>query len=345
MKYLLAADIGATHSRFALFRVPETNPDSPRALPLELEREQWLDGALFPSFAEVLRALRTGKGDEPPFLTPGAMPDAAVIAPAGPIQGDTCRMPNLPWLIRGQDVREALGIPRVFLINDFAAQAYACLMPDSIDAVPVLEGAPYPGAPIAVVGAGTGFGQALLLCPPARDGESGEAMIRRFRQAVVLPSEGGHAEMPFVGLEEFAFAAFAAKRAGTPRLIGDAVITGSGLTHIFAYHTGRDVTPREAAAEAAEHPLVMEWYARFYARACRNYVLYTLALGGLYITAGMALRVPVLEHPAFAEEFYHSAAQRPLLERIPVRHVRKPQAGLWGAALYGLLRMSPAPDA
>ena len=339
MKYLLAADIGATNSRFALFRVTQTPPDASLALPLALEREQWLDGALFPSFAEVLHALRTPKGGEPPFLAPGEAPEAAVIAPAGPVQGDTCKMPNLPWLIRGSEVREALDIPQVFLINDFAAQAYACLMPDAVDAVPVLAGVPYPGAPVAVVGAGTGFGQALLLCPPAQEGESQSAMLWRFRQALVLPSEGGHAEFPFVGQEEFAFAAFAAQRIGSPRLIGDAIITGSGLAHIFAYHTGRDVTPREAAAEAAEHPKVMEWYARFYARACRNYTLYTLALGGLYITAGMALRVPVLEHPAFAEEFYHSAAQRPLLERIPVRHVRKPQAGLWGAAIYGLLRL------
>ena len=81
----------------------------------------------------------------------------------------------------------------------------------------------------------------------------------------------------------------------------------------------------------------MEWYARFYGRACRNYVLATLALGGLYITGGMALRVPALSHPAFAEEFHNSLAQERLLRNIPVFHVRKPEAGLWGAALYGLL--------
>jgi glucokinase len=84
----------------------------------------------------------------------------------------------------------------------------------------------------------------------------------------------------------------------------------------------------------------VEWFARFYGRACRLYALHTLALGGVYITGGMALRLPVLTHPAFAEEFRHSAAHRPLLEKIPVWHVRKPQAGLWGAALYGLLRRS-----
>ena len=53
----------------------------------------------------------------------------------------------------------------------------------------------------------------------------------------------------------------------------------------------------------------------------------------------MALRVPVITHPAFAEEFHQSAAYRHLLETIPVHHVHKLEAGLWGAALYGMLRM------
>jgi glucokinase len=52
----------------------------------------------------------------------------------------------------------------------------------------------------------------------------------------------------------------------------------------------------------------------------------------------MALRLPVLTHPAFAREFRHNADQLPYLDSIPVWHVRSPQAGLFGAALHGLLR-------
>jgi len=304
-----------------------------------MQQERSLAGRDYPCFSDALKTLfLPGKSGEPPLLDVGALPDMAVIAPAGPVQDDTCRMPNLPWVIHTQDIRDILGIPSVHMINDFAAQAYACLRPQAVDAARVLPGSPRKGAPIAVVGAGTGFGQALLLDAPLPDDRAEAAELNRFRRVRVLPSEGGHAGFAFVGPEEQAFAAFVAGRVGTPELIGEAIVSGSGLVHLTAFHTGLDLPAHEAAAKAPEHPLVMAWFARFYARLCRNYILHTLALGGLYITAGMALRTPVLSHPAFAEEFHNCAAQRHLLEQVPVWHVRNPQAGLWGAALYGLLQ-------
>lgn len=344
-RLIFAADIGATNSRFALF---EARPyDS--ALPLlSLVHEQWLKGAEYRDFPEVLQTLLDRAQDrEAPLIEPGRTPEIAVLAPAGPIQRDEdgpyCRISNLPWTVRARDVTARLGIARVHLINDFAAQAYACLSPESVDTVEVLPGAAVPGAPLAVAGAGTGFGVALLLCDAPQAGEQGkesrEAALDRFQRARVLSAEGGHAEFPFVGAEEFAFAEFAGRRSGTPRLIGDSIVSGTGLAHLVAWFTGGNPLPHEATALAPDCPEALEWFARFYARACRNYVLNTLALGGLFVTAGMALRVPVLQHPAFAEEFHNSAAQRRLLENLPVRHVQKPQAGLWGAALFGLLRL------
>lgn len=369
---ILAADIGGTNSRFALFR---SEPDNEGVPLLSLLREKWLSGADYPDFPAALAALRVATPEGPPLLRgpecgqdydPDCGPEygpeyslsgaaeeglalCAVIAPAGPIQGESCRISNLPWLVRARDVRDALGAANVALINDFAAQAYACLIPERIAPYSVLEGRPDPDvpadAPVAVVGAGTGFGQALLLRPaPPLGGESRPALLRRLRQARVLASEGGHADFPFSGPRENAFAGFAAARYGLSRLIGDNVVSGPGLAHLLAFLTGRDLCPREAARVAPEHPEVMEWFARFYGRACRQYVLHTLALGGLYITGGMALRVPVLDHPAFAAAFLDSAIQRPLLESVPVQHIREPQAGLWGAALYGLLHVPPKPE-
>ncbi|MDL2316935.1 glucokinase [Desulfovibrio sp. OttesenSCG-928-A18] len=364
MAYLriLAGDIGATNSRFALFGA-ET--DSFGAPVLGLERERWLKGADYPSFSHALKALRSpGAGHEaalfeqgPEHSGPGAplarqgdgrRPALAVLALAGPIQGDGddafCRISNLPWLITAREVKAELGLDAVFLINDFAAQAYACLMPEQMDAAPVLSGTALADAPVAVAGAGTGFGKALLIfernggaaASETSPGNSGNEFFRRLACARVLPSEGGHVDFPFIGKEEWDFALFAGARRGGRRLIGDAVVSGSGLADLYAFHTGQDLHPHEATAKAGEQPRVLEWFARFYGRICRNYVLETLALGGLYITGGMALRVPVLSHPAFAREFYTSASQEQLLRNTPVWHIRKAQAGLWGAALYGL---------
>lgn len=336
---ILAADIGATNSRFALFTA-NPGPVSAQDSALVLVRERWYKGADFNTFTDILQALFSpGQDGSTPFLDKYRPPDVAVIAPAGPIVQEDgnawCRVSNLPWRIDAAQSASAIGTPGVRLINDFAAQALACLLPEAVNAAPVLPGKAVPGAPLAVTGAGTGFGTALLVNPGNKPAGSGlDGLLRG--DVFIMPGEGGHAEFPFVGKEEMDFARFAAREAGTERLIGDAVVSGTGLGLLFTYLTGNRVHPHDAAAKAPAHPEVMRWYARFYARACRVYVLQTLALGGLFVTGGMALRVPVLEHPAFAEELHASAAQGHLLKQLPVFHVRNPQAGLWGAALFGL---------
>lgn len=344
MYTIFAADIGATNCRFALFRANVDDSGQPM---LSLLREKWLAGADYPEFRQALRTLRQ-PADDGPFLPeePGKRPAIAVLALAGPVEGDFCRLSNLAWSIRTQDIRDELGIADVCLINDFAAQAYACLMPENVDAAPVLPGEAVPGAPVAVAGAGTGFGQALILpdacsLPMAVQQRLSSAAhgptLLCLAKTRILPAEGGHCDFPFAGKEEQEFADFVRKSDGIERIVGDTVVSGSGLVHIVAFLTGERLPPREATARALALPRALEWYARFYGRACRNYVLATLALGGLYITGGMALRVPAVSHPAFAEEFHNSRVQERLLRNIPVFHVRKPEAGLWGAALYGLL--------
>ena len=344
---ILAADIGATHCRFALF---SSGSEATGTALLRLEGELWFTGAEHATFRDVLVALLAHKESlyAPLASCSGIAVDIAVLAPAGPVQEGRCVMSNLDWIIDAGEARQVLGLDTVLLINDFAAQAYACCLPESVDAVAVFPGTAQAGFPMGVIGAGTGLGKSLILDSPSAPNDSGPGAsrgIRRPFRARILPSEGGHEEFPFVGTEEFAFAAFAAQRAGTERLIGDNIVTGSGLAHLFAFHTGLDVTPPEATARIQESPETLAWFARFYARSCRNYILDTLALGGLYITGGMALRLPVLEHPAFAEEFLASPTQKRLLVDVPVGHVRSPQAGLFGAALHGRLRLAAGIEA
>jgi glucokinase len=339
MPTILAADIGATNSRFALFAAEPNDEAQPL---LRLEREIWLAVAQYSDFAAALDALLCPREEGGSFLDPAHPPDVAVLAPAGAVEGDVCHMTNCAWVVRGDDARHRLGIAQVGLVNDFVAQAYACLLPQAVDMAAILPGRPVPGSPQAVIGAGTGLGKALIVPGdiPAESGENRRQSLRRLAAVRVLPSEGGHEDFPFVGEEEFAFAAFAAKRR-QGRLYSDYVVSGPGLAAVVAFLTGLDLTPPEAAAEALRHPQVLDWFARLYGRACRNFALNTLALGGVTITGGMALRLPVLDRPAFRAEFHENDPhQRRLLEALPVFHMRSPRAGLWGAALYGVLRLA-----
>ncbi len=344
---VLAADIGGTNSRFALY---ETGGLARGHVPRPQDRlcAVRLPTAGTASFADLLRR---AAAEEPGLFTSPAL---LVLAVAGPVRGGRrCTPPNIPWAVDLDDpALHAPGmppLPPVLLINDFVAQAYACLRPaapdapdapDVLDMLDVLDGHPVPDAPIAVVGAGTGLGKCLLL--PA----SGDGMPPR-----VLPSEGGHALFPFTDEREMAFAAFVRAHTGR-QVIGDLVVSGPGLRLLHAFHTGQWLEPAEVAARLAtgapgadaDHALphvlsrILSWFARFYGRVCRDYVLETLALGGLFISGGVAAATPALvTHPAFAEAFRQSDTHADLLRAVPVRLVRSPDAGLLGAALYGAL--------
>jgi glucokinase len=327
MSLLLAADIGGTNSRFALFASHSAPPAPPN---LEALRELWLPTARYGSFAELARALRLPDGS--PFVPPGTR--LASLGIAGPVRDGGCAPPNIPWAVQADEAAAALGIPLVLLVNDFVAQGHACLLAAlneearaALDIAHVHAGKSGP-APLALVGAGSGCGKALVL-PEARR---------------VLPSEGGHGDFAFRG-DEDAFANQLRGRLGEAIDV-ETVVSGEGLRRLFAFHCGEEPPPDVACSRlnppgtAAEHA-TLAWFARFYGRVCRNYVLDTLALGGLYVTGGMAARIPVLTHPAFLESFWDSATMGGLLRDVPVFHIRGQRAGLWGAAAYGAMR----PDA
>jgi glucokinase len=211
--------------------------------------------------------------------------------------------------------------PRTLLINDFFAQALAVGGPPGRDARLILAGNPDPAAPLAVIGAGTGLGKALLVA----DGRGGH---------LVVPSEGGHADFPFGGGREQQYQNFLLEKCGGSYLSGNTVVSGQGLSYLHEFLAGAELSPAQVVREFPAHPETHAWAARFYGRVARNYVLETLALGGLYIAGGVAAKAPeLLEHPAFREEFHHSPTMGHLLRRVPVRLISDENSGLWGAAI------------
>jgi glucokinase len=111
-------------------------------------------------------------------------------------------------------------------------------------------------------------------------------------------------------------------------------VSGKGLSYIHRFLTGRNLEPSEVVGEFSKYPETLEWASRFYARVCRNYVLETLATGGLYIAGGVAARAPeLLTHPAFEQEFRSSDTLAALLAKIPVSLIRDENSGLWGGAM------------
>jgi glucokinase len=313
MKTLIAADIGGTHSRFGIFHVNGEDR-------LSLTKVLWLNTAEYESFAGLIEGLRASD-----FPLPPEEADIVVIAIAGPVEmGAKSSPPFISWGIDISHAKEDFGFKRAALINDFVAQAFACLSAVGESAELIVAGEQVEEAAKAVIGAGTGLGKAVIF----PDGKAGHR---------ALPSEGGHSNFPFVSGRECEFQEFLLRTSGERYITANDVVSGRGLSSLHLFLTGEQLEPRKVAEKFRQNPRTLEWASRFYGRVCRNYVLETLALGGLYIAGGVAARNPELvKGPVFEGEFRSSDTMGELLSKVPVYLITDENSGLWGGAAYGL---------
>ncbi|MES1205743.1 MAG: glucokinase [Pseudomonadota bacterium] len=330
---VLAGDIGGTNTRLALFDVaPGQPPESPlieRTVPSASQAGLDVIAAGF---------LNEARAAHPELALP---PERACFGIAGPVEGSVCRATNLPWIVDGRALSQRLGIARVRLVNDFYAAALGSISVSST-ALEALGGGPRePKGPIAVLGAGTGLGQAFLLWSPADN---------RYQ---VVPSEGGHVDFaPRTPLEADLLRFLAAKYG---RVSYERVLSGHGLVDAYAFLSeepafralGRADTP---AAMAAEDPAAvistraldgsdpvcaaaLTVFCGVLGALAGNLALEVLATGGVFVAGGIAPRVlPFLRRGGFREAFERKGRLQPLVARIPAFVVTHGEPGLVGAA-------------
>ncbi len=316
MKRILAADIGGTHSRFAYFQVDGNGA-------LSLVETRWIDTAKSTSLSHLMSLLK-----DTTFSLSVDQSDIAVLAVAGPvIKGAYSNPPNIDWNIDVSNSAEDFKLKRCLLINDFAAQAYACRTRVMDTARQVVSGQIDPDATLAVIGAGTGLGMAALT--PDSAGEY-----------VAVPSEGGHSALPFESPAELDFMKFLIHELGVPYVETEYVVSGGGLSLIHQFLSGEKLTAAEVGSSVSQDSETIQWMACFYGRACRNYTLQVLARGGVYIAGGVAAKLPaIVIHPEFEQQFRSSKTMRAMLEKIPVFLNKNEESGLWGAALFAVLTL------
>ncbi|MEN8689239.1 MAG: glucokinase [Desulfobacterales bacterium] len=313
MKTILAADIGGTNSRFAAFRTGEGRV-------LELMRSLWLNTAEFDSMKKMLDQL-----EKENFDLPASAADVSVMAVAGPIVNKTySNPPNIDWDIDLSELTGAVGLKKCALINDFVAQAFACRSPVMDVARRVLAGTVDPAAPLAVIGAGTGLGQATLV--PLENGGY-----------TALASEGGHTSFPFESAAEVKYMHYLLQDSGEPYVRAETVVSGGGLSRLHHFLTGERLEPAEVAGSLTDESATLRWMARFLGRLSRNYALTVVAFGGVYISGGVAAKLPELvTHREFARAFRKTEVMSHVLDRIPVFLNTDEESGLWGAAMKGM---------
>jgi len=294
----LLGDIGATNARFALLSNGNLNAISS----FEVAKFRQFTDALAVFIMEHCRQTQIHK---------------ALLAIAGPVKGERVALTNSSWVIDISELQMVLGF-EARIINDF--EAVALSLPDltSADLAGIGGGKSERGAPMAVLGPGTGLGVACL--------------VDRSDRRVVIASEGGHATLAPACEQEDRIVNQLRKRFG--HVSAERVISGSGLENIYqaiAALEGLELPPRNAA-EITKNALSGECQlARFLGSFAGNVALTFGAQGGVYIAGGISPRIlNFLIQSEFRKRFEAKGRFQSYLKAIPTYVITHPAAALIG---------------
>jgi glucokinase len=314
MTEIVAVDIGGTHARFALAEVAGGRV-------LGLGDVCILNTADHAGLESAWEAFRAAAGRP--------LPEAAGIAAAGSVEGETLKLTNNDWSIRLDSIRSGLGAERYSIVNDFGAVAHAVAQLGEEHFSPLCgPNRPLPEeGVISIVGPGTGLGVAQL--------------IRRAGHYHVVETEGGHVD--FAPLDSLEDRILARLRLRHGRVSAERVASGMGLVNLYealASIDGRDMSFDD---EKALWKAAMTGADSLAAAALDRFCLtlgavagdIALAQGaqGVAIGGGLGLRrAGHLPRSGFRDRFVAKGRFQRRMEEIPVRIITHEQPGLFGAA-------------
>jgi glucokinase len=227
-------------------------------------------------------------------------------------------------------------VPRVCLVNDFAAAGLGIAHLRADDLLTLQAGVPVERGDRVVVGAGTGLGVAVLDWD-----DSGHE---------IHPSEAGHTD--FAPVDPLQDQLLVHLRRQFPRVSCERVLSGAGLGYILAFliesgggtpspalaagmregKAASAITELALAREDALAVRTLDLFVAAYGSFAGNMALVTLAHGGVYIAGGIAPKIAgKLADGDFMRAFTAKGRFRPLLESLPVHVVMNDQVGLYGA--------------
>jgi glucokinase len=335
---ILAGDVGGTKVHLALYSF-----ESGRLKPV---RDQRFAAHEFPSLEAIIeRFLRAEGAVAPAVPAERSAILAACFGAPGPVRDGRLKLTNLPWLLDARELSRTLGLDHIFLINDLEANGYGIpeLAPSAIHTL--LPGDPSGIGHRALISAGTGLGEALLL----REGHA-------YRP---IPSEGGHCDFGPRNDREVRLLQYLRAKLNGGHVSWERVVSGIGIQNIYAFL--RDAERLEESATlrerlAAEDPNAviagcaadgssplcaetMRLFRSAYGAEAGNLALKVLPTGGLYLGGGIAPRIlDSLADGEFRAAFLDKGRLTSMLETVPVRVILDDTCALLGAAAYAEAR-------
>lgn len=307
----VVGDIGGTHIRFALARGVN-----------DISRIWVRRTADYQNLEAPLREFLVQEGI--------VGTQSAVIGIANPVSGDQIRMTNAQWSFSIEETRKALGLESLVLLNDFSVLAMSLPHLPKEELSLIGTGRAVRGAPIGLLGPGTGLGVSGLI-------PNGEEWI-------ALAGEGGHTS--FSPCDETETWLWEQAREVYGHVSTERFLSGAGLQFIYrclARQAGRpdeELTPPDITARALEAfcPIAqrtLDIFCNILGTAAANLALTLGARGGIYLGGGIIPKLgDYFSTSPFHARFHDKGRFGDYLAAIPVHVIRSPYPGLVGAAAH-----------
>jgi glucokinase len=326
---IIAGDIGGTKTNVALFDPSGGEVGRPVA-------ERSYPSARYGSLEDILREFVAAHR--------GAPITQACFGVAGPVVRGRIDATNLAWKVHDVKLAEAVGVPRVHLINDLEATAFGISELRAEQLYTLNEGEPDRTGHRALIAAGTGLGMAAIYF----DGQSYHPM----------PSEGGHMDFAPRNERECELMHYLREKIGG-RVSYERVLSGMGLLNIYSFLRDRghgeepgwladEIVEGDASAAISRAALAgksglaataLEIMVEVYGAMAGNLALLLKSVGGLYVGGGIAPKImPKLTDGTFMRNYGDKGRMSDLVNSIPVRVILDDKTALYGAALYALER-------
>ncbi len=321
---IIAGDVGGTKCNLALF--------SEKNGKLTSVYKQRFASKDFAQFDLIVREFSRQAA---PHLT-GKRVRAAGFGVAGPVIENRVRATNLPWTVDAATLASALNVSEVVLMNDLGATGHSIehLAPEEFCVLN--PGAPERGGTRALLAAGTGLGQSILVWDGAR-----------YR---VVPSEGGHSDFAPHTEQQIELLRFMRRR--YPQVSWELILSGRGFRTIHEFlapnvlHASFEDPGTDPAPEITKLGLskqcpacadTLDLWTAIYGSEAGNLALKVLALGGVYVAGGIAVKIiEKIKDGTFFEAFRDKWKFESMLDDIPVSVILNESAPLLGAAYEAL---------
>ncbi len=270
--------------------------------------------------------------------------EKAIFGVAGPVAGGKAVITNLPWVIDEGQLKTALKIPLVKLLNDLEATAWSVLSLGKEDIHTLNKGEKIQGGTIAVVAPGTGLGEAFLIWDGYR--------------YIAHSSEGGHADLAPTSQLEIELVRYLMNK--YEHVSYELVCSGIGIPNIYNFFkdSGKAEEPDWLAEELAKAkdstPIIfnaaiskdrtcsiceatIDTFISILGSEAGNMALKVMATGGVYLAGGIPPRIlSALKKGHFMENFLRKGRMSRLLYHMPVNVILSAKTAITGAAYYGL---------